>query len=241
MRPESRTPSRSASIGREFSGKSFPITCAMRRSSPSSPASEEGNSVAVRSGEDQVKRTPGKAMAMRFTTSAMALVSARSPFMNFSLAGVAKKRSRTSTIVPWLAGAGRTAETAPPLTWISAPEPASAVRERMVSLPTEPIEGSASPRKPSERISWRSPESFDVQCRATASGNSPSGMPPPSSETRIRPSPPPETTISTRPAPASSAFSTSSLTTLAGRSITSPAAIWLIIVSESCRIAMMEL
>ena len=39
-----------------------------------------------------------------------------------------------------------------------------------------------------------------------------------------------------RLAPASSAFSTSSLTTLAGRSITSPAAIWLIIVSESGRI-----
>src|SRR5690606_7676011 len=51
-------------------------------------------------------------------------------------------------------------------------------------------------------------------------------------------SPPPAVTISTRVAPASSAFSRSSLTTLAGRSTTSPAAIWLIIVSESWRLGM---
>ncbi len=42
--------------------------------------------------------------------------------------------------------------------------------------------------------------------------------------------------ISMRRAPASSAFSTSSFTTLAGRSTTSPAAIWSIRVSVSWRI-----
>ena len=80
--------------------------------------------------------------------------------------------------------------------------------------------------------------SFEVQWRATASSSSLSGMPAPSSMTRIRLKPPPEVAISTRDAPASSAFSTSSLTTLAGRSMTSPAAIWLIIVSESWRMGM---
>jgi hypothetical protein len=44
--------------------------------------------------------------------------------------------------------------------------------------------------------------------------------------------------ISTLVAPASRAFSTSSFTTLAGRSITSPAAIWLTMVSESRRMGM---
>ena len=45
--------------------------------------------------------------------------------------------------------------------------------------------------------------------------------------TRIRSFPPRSTATSMRVAPASSAFSSSSLTTLAGRSTTSPAAIWL--------------
>ena len=60
----------------------------------------------------------------------------------------------------------------------------------------------ARPRAPGRRASCRSP----------------------SSVTRIRRRPPPSVTISIRVAPASSAFSTSSLTTLAGRSTTSPAA-----------------
>src|SRR5436853_1812566 len=49
-------------------------------------------------------------------------------------------------------------------------------------------------------------------------------MPQPSSATRIRSSPPPSISTSIRRAPASQAFSTSSLTTEAGRSMTSPAA-----------------
>ncbi len=49
-------------------------------------------------------------------------------------------------------------------------------------------------------------------------------MPDPSSLTRMSESPPAAVTTSISPAPASSAFSTSSLTTLAGRSTTSPAA-----------------
>src|SRR6187402_2045914 len=49
--------------------------------------------------------------------------------------------------------------------------------------------------------------------------------------------PPPETTTSICVDPASMAFSTSSLTTLAGRSITSPAAMRLTVSGDSCLIA----
>src|SRR5882724_8456423 len=51
-------------------------------------------------------------------------------------------------------------------------------------------------------------------------------MPSPSSRTAISSSPPAARRTSTCPAPASSAFSISSFTTEAGRSMTSPAAIW---------------
>src|SRR3954464_6647181 len=51
-------------------------------------------------------------------------------------------------------------------------------------------------------------------------------MPQPSSTTWIRLRPPSLSVTSIRRAPASMAFSTSSLTTEAGRSTTSPAAIW---------------
>jgi hypothetical protein len=66
--------------------------------------------------------------------------------------------------------------------------------------------------------------SFEVACRSTASGSSSAAMPQPSSSTSTSSRPPPPTATSTRVAPASSAFSTSSFTTDAGRSTTSPAA-----------------
>ncbi len=107
----------------------------------------------VRSLPASVKRTAGKAIAMRLTMSVMAELSARSPFMNLSRAGVEKNRSRTSTVVPRLAAAGRTGEMPPASTRISAALSAPSVRERIDSFDTEPIDGSASPRKPSERMS----------------------------------------------------------------------------------------
>src|SRR5437879_745911 len=90
------------------------------------------------------------------------------------------------------------------------------------------MDGSASPRKPSVVMASRSPTPaiLLVACRASAIGSSSDAMPQPSSRTRTRPTPPRSTSMSMRVAPASSAFSTSSLTTEAGRSITSPAAIW---------------
>ena len=141
----------------------------------------------MRSVPDSVKRTAGKAMAMRLTTSLIADASARSPFMNFSRAGVAKNRSRTSTVVPRLAAAGRTGGDVAALDGdLGGRVGRFAVRERMVSRDTEPIDGSASPRKPSERMSWMSFDSLEVQWRETASSSSSGGMPEPSSVTRIR-------------------------------------------------------
>ncbi len=71
-----------------------------------------------------------------------------------------------------------------------------------------------------------------VACLENAVGISSFAIPFPLSVTRINPIPP--SRISTVTEPASTAFSTSSFTTEAGRSTTSPAAIWLI-VSESRR------
>jgi hypothetical protein len=86
----------------------------------------------------------------------------------------------------------------------------------MPSCATAPIEGSASPRKPSVRIRSRSSSSsLEVAWRSTASARSAWVMPLPSSVMPIRRRPPPSVKMSIRLAPASMAFSTSSLTTLA--------------------------
>src|SRR5260370_37319296 len=70
-----------------------------------------------------------------------------------------------------------------------------------------------------------------VACRWRLSSASSRAMPLPSSRTRTSRRPPSSNSTSMRVAPASSAFSTSSFTTAAGRSITSPAAIWFASVS----------
>ena len=67
---------------------------------------------------------------------------------------------------------------------------------------------------------------FDVAWRESASTASSRAMPLPSSRTRMSARPPSSPAPSTERAPASRAFSTSSFTTDAGRSTTSPAAIW---------------
>ena len=75
---------------------------------------------------------------------------------------------------------------------------------------------------------------------ATASGSSSAAMPQPLSATRISSLPPCSTDTSIRVAPASTEFSSSSFTTLAGRSITSPAAILLTTLGDSWRISVTE-
>ena len=78
---------------------------------------------------------------------------------------------------------------------------------------------------------------LDVAWRATASARSSRPMPAPLSATRIRLMPPPARSTSICVAPASRLFSSSSFSAAAGRSTTSPAAIWLISRSGSGRIA----
>ena len=94
---------------------------------------------------------------------------------------------------------------------------------------TAEILASASPRKPNESICSRS-SSVDillVACRDSASSSSCFAMPLPLSRSLMRLCPPFSISSSMRFAPASKLFSTSSFTTEAGRSTTSPAAIWL--------------
>src|SRR4051812_3432882 len=77
---------------------------------------------------------------------------------------------------------------------------------------------------------------FEVAWRSKASTASSRVIPQPSSETRRRRRPPASTSTSTRSAPASIEFSTNSFATEAGRSTTSPAAIWFATWSERTRI-----
>src|ERR687890_683442 len=108
-------------------------------------------------------------------------------------------------------------------TLVAAPSPVEVVREKEETLA---IEGSASPLNP--RVLTASISStfriLLVACLSTESPASSGDIPEPSSRTRMREVPPSPSSTSMREAPASRAFSTSSLTTEAGRSTTSPAA-----------------
>jgi hypothetical protein len=112
--------------------------------------------------------------------------------------------------------------------------PAPSKREDRLMRLTEAMEGSASPLKPKVLMSTRlSSLSFDVAWRSMESVKSSGAMPEPLSVTRMKDLPPPRKATSICVAPASRAFSTSSFTTLAGRSMTSPAAMRLMVPSES--------
>ena len=120
---------------------------------------------------------------------------------------------------------------------ISVISPASSMTSVPLSAPfcrvvrrifdTAEMAASASPRKPIVRMASRSrsSRSLDVAWRRKATPASSGDMPQPSSRTRIIAAPPPRISTVMFFAPASIAFSTSSLTTEAGRSTTSPAAI----------------
>ena len=101
---------------------------------------------------------------------------------------------------------------------MTAPREACASRLAISSQATAPIDGRASPRKPSVEIRVKSPSgNFDVAWRSTQSSRSAEFMPLPLSTTRMSLRPPASMAISIRLAPASRAFSTSSLTAAAGR------------------------
>jgi hypothetical protein len=162
------------------------------------------------------------------TTSLMARLSAAAERRNLARAGTLKNRLRTEMVVPRRRAHPSTPCVWPPLTTTRVPS-ASRSAVSSTSRDTEAMEGSASPRNPSVRILARSAGSLIllVACRSSESRASSRPIPQPSSATRISVLPPLRRAISMRPAPASTAFSTSSLTTDAGRSTTSPAAIWL--------------
>src|SRR3989344_493612 len=100
---------------------------------------------------------------------------------------------------------------------------------------------SASPRNPSVLMLCKSSACriLLVVCLKIQSFASSSDIPHPLSLTRINSFPAFLISTSIAVAPASSAFSTSSLTTLAGRSITSPAAILLMMSSDNWMILVM--
>ena len=103
---------------------------------------------------------------------------------------------------------------------------------------TMPMLAKASPRKPSDTMDERSSLllSFEVACRSRAKDRSASAMPLPLSSMTSWSNPPRSTVITMEVEPASRLFSISSLTTCAGRSTTSPAAINPMVASSSCLI-----
>ena len=130
-------------------------------------------------------------------------------------------------VVPSGAPAASTVPGTPPSRWRDAPSAAPAWRVRMSTRLTAEMAARASPRNPRVPIFPRSASvrSLEVAWRRKAVGSSAGAMPQPLSVTRIMPMPPRRISTTTAVEPASMAFSTSSFTTLAGRSTTSPAAI----------------
>lgn len=122
---------------------------------------------------------------------------------------------------------GEDETSSPPCITTSKPSSLPGSRVRSVTLETAATEARASPRKPSVATAARSLSlrSLEVAWRPKQATASSGDMPQPLSETRIRRVPPASISTVTRVAPASMAFSRSSLTTEAGRSTTSPAAI----------------
>ena len=192
-----------------------------------------------------VNPTAGLAIARRLTTSVTAMASARSPRMNFRRAGVAWNRSATSRRVPVsprpVKAAGFGPSIRPASEYISAAASPAARLTIRIRL-TEAIDGKASPRKPMVWMFRRSTRpslsgtSFEVACRSSARESSSAVRPQPSSSRVIRFRPPSSIAMAMFRAPASSAFSTSSLTAAAGRSTTSPAAMRLTTSGGSLRI-----
>ena len=240
IQPCRRNPPLSRSRYRHSATKGSPQSFASRCSCASrSPAARSRHR--VRRLWFNSMATPGRLSAIRRTTSSTWRNSVASVRRNLRRAGVLKKRSRTSTVVPtgWATGSGASKRSLPsPRT--CQPLSASGVREASSSRLTEAMLGRASPRKP--RLTTRSRSSRSaillVACRDSARVSSSRGMPRPSSRTRISRRPPCSMSIARLRAPASRLFSSSSLRTEAGRSTTSPAAIWLTSCGGSRRMGM---
>ena len=153
---------------------------------------------------------------------------------NASLAGVFWNRCSTSILVPFAIPNGSIEPLMPSSITIRLPS----VFEGRLAMPraeTMPMLASASPRNPRVWMELRSSRFFNLEVawRSSAKGRSSASIPLPSSSIRMRSKPPRSTVITIRFASASRLFSSNSLTTCAGRSTTSPAAIWPMVASSS--------
>ena len=163
-------------------------------------------------------------MLRRFTTSNTDIISARSVRKNFNRAGTLANRFSTRIRVPPCQSDGRIS---PVSQSRCQPFSSAPLFVSIVIFDTDAIDGNASPRKPIYVIFCKlSSGNFDVAWRIIARCKSSRDIPEPLSTTDISVRPPSVTSTTIWSAPASSAFSTNSLTTDAGRSTTSPAAIW---------------
>ena len=175
--------------------------------------------------------TSGWASACICTAAVTRLPSTVSDFMNFIRAGVLKKRSRTMMVVPSGQPISVSSRIFPASSFNDVPDMLPAVLVRRSMRLTEAMAANASPRKPMVPMAARSSaqRSLEVAWRRKAVRASSGDMPQPLSVTRRKVMPPSRISTVTLDAPASTAFSRSSLTTDAGRSTTSPAAIRLAI------------
>ena len=130
-------------------------------------------------------------------------------------------------VVPSAAPVSSTAPGVPPSRVREVPRGSSCRRVSSSTRATAAMAAKASPRKPKVPMASKSysVRILLVAWRRKAVSHSSGAMPQPSSVTRMRVMPPFWISTVTVWAPASTAFSHSSLTTLAGRSTTSPAAI----------------
>ena len=144
---------------------------------------------------------------------------------NFNLAGVFSNSPSTSHVVPRALPHGVISVIAPNFA-LSLYE-SSPLQEVICMVLTAAIDAKASPLNPREEILSRSfaEHIFEVACGSMQRVRSSLLIPAPSSDILMEVMPPFSMEISIFLAPASIQFSTSSLTTLAGRSTTSPAAI----------------
>ena len=220
-----------SSTGSTASAKSLPSSATMRAARSCGGRRSTGLPLC-----DRRNPTEGWASAIRCTASSQCANSVCSDLRKRLRAGVLKNRSSASMRVPGEIAAGpmRAPASLPapvaPMWPIRQPWRASGVRLASVRSATDAIEASASPRKPRLATDSRSSSAaiLLVACRVRASARSSLSMPWPLSVTAIRRVPPASSSTTSSVAPASIAFSSSSFRADAGRSMTSPAAIWLI-------------
>ncbi len=157
----------------------------------------------------------------------MWLFSVAADFKNFKRAGTFLNNSFTVIVVPCGLACCTCLTTRLSFKTSASPAAASFSLVIMSTSATAAILASASPRKPSVAIESKSSTRLIllVAYLPNAVSTSAEAIPLPSSVMRIDSSPPPRVSTLICLAPASSAFSTSSLTTEAGLSTTSPAAI----------------